>query len=93
MRGPTVLPGSRNTSPDCAHREDEDHFAASEASLIAFEPPYFLPAFQLIEQARMDERMDAGSNTFALVIPPASSAMAGWRSPAVSAQCGTRPAG
>ena len=35
----------------------------------AFYPPYFLPP-ELITMSEMDDRMDAGLDTFALVIPP-----------------------
>ena len=41
----------------------------SERIVDAFYPPYFLPP-ELITQAEMDSRMDAGLDTFALVIPP-----------------------
>ena len=79
--GATVLPESLHTAPIAI--VDEDHSQLSERIIDAFEPPYFLPP-QLIEQARMDERMDAGLDTFALVIPTGfqRDVLAG-RSPAV----------
>jgi len=45
---------------------DEDHSQALRATIMnaIHEPPTSCPP-QLIEQARMDERMDAGLDTFA----------------------------
>ena len=48
---------------------DEDHSALSARIAGAFYPPYFLPP-TMITQSRMDARMDAGIDTFALDIPP-----------------------
>lgn len=48
---------------------DEDQSPVSSRIITAFYPPYFgIP--RLISQAEMDERMDAGIDTFALDIPP-----------------------
>ncbi len=79
--GATVLPETLHTAPIAI--VDEDHSLLSERIIAAFEPPYFqLP--ELIQQARMDQRMDAGLDTFALVIPSGfqRDVLAG-RSPAV----------
>jgi ABC-2 type transport system permease protein len=48
---------------------DEDRSPVASRIIGAFYPPYFLPP-QLITQAEMDSRMDAGVDTFALNIPP-----------------------
>lgn len=48
---------------------DEDQSPLSQRIIAAFQAPYFLPP-KLISQAEMDERMDAGLDTFALNIPP-----------------------
>ena len=48
---------------------DEDRSALSARIVDAFYPPMFLPP-NLIPFAAMDERMDKGLDTFALVIPP-----------------------
>ncbi|MCT0200906.1 ABC transporter permease [Synechococcus sp. CS-1325] len=64
--GATVLPETLHLAPIAI--VDEDRSPLSERIIAAFEAPYFLPP-QLIEQPLMDERMDAGLDTFALVIP------------------------
>ena len=48
---------------------DEDRSTVSSRIVSAFYPPYFTPP-QLIDQQEMDRRMDAGTDTFALDIPP-----------------------
>lgn len=48
---------------------DEDQSALSIRIRDAFYPPYFLPPV-LIAPAAMDARMDAGLDSFALMIPP-----------------------
>ena len=48
---------------------DEDASPLSRRVADAFLPPYFVPPAQ-IDMARMDARMDAGIDTFSLVIPP-----------------------
>ena len=48
---------------------DEDRSPVSSRIAGAFYPPYFVTP-QLISQAEMDSRMDAGLDTFALNIPP-----------------------
>ncbi len=48
---------------------DEDQSPASSRIIAAFHPPYFLIP-KLISQSEMDNRMDAGLDTFALDIPP-----------------------
>ena len=48
---------------------DEDRSPLSQRIIDAFYPPYFMPP-ELITQAEMDSRMDAGLSTFALDIPP-----------------------
>lgn len=48
---------------------DEDRSPLSRRIADAFYPPYFLPP-SFISHARMDARMDAGLDTFALDIPP-----------------------
>jgi ABC-2 type transport system permease protein len=47
---------------------DEDRSQLSRRIVDAFYPPYFLPPV-LIDLTEMDARMDAGLDTFALVIP------------------------
>ncbi|MGX1101447.1 ABC transporter permease [Amorphus sp. MBR-141] len=47
---------------------DEDRSPLSQRITDAFYPPYFVPPM-LISQNEMDERMDAGLDTFALDIP------------------------
>ena len=48
---------------------DEDRSPLSVPSVAAFQTPYFQPPV-LITQTEMDRRMDAGLDTFAVVIPP-----------------------
>src|SRR5690606_12376184 len=48
---------------------DEDNSPLSSRIAASFYPPFFLPP-QMITQAQMDARMDAGLDTFALNIPP-----------------------
>lgn len=48
---------------------DEDRSPIAQRIISAFYPPYFLPP-SLITHREMDERMDAGLDTFALNIPP-----------------------
>ncbi|MGC8202982.1 ABC transporter permease [Aliiroseovarius sp. PTFE2010] len=49
---------------------DEDASPLSRRVADAFQPPYFGPPTQ-IDITEVDERMDAGMDTFSLVIPPA----------------------
>jgi len=79
--GATALPETLHLAPIAI--VDEDRSALSKQIIAAFEPPYFLPP-QLIAQAQMDARMDAGLDTFSLVIPTGfqRDVLAG-RSPAV----------
>jgi ABC-2 type transport system permease protein len=48
---------------------DEDRSPVSSRIITAFYPPFFLVP-RIIDQSEMDERMDAGLDTFALDIPP-----------------------
>ncbi len=48
---------------------DEDQSPLSSRIITAFYPPYFAVP-KLISQTEMDRRMDAGTDTFALDIPP-----------------------
>jgi ABC-2 type transport system permease protein len=48
---------------------DEDRSPASSRIATAFTPPYFSVP-KLISQHEMDQRMDAGKDTFAIDIPP-----------------------
>ncbi|SKA16493.1 ABC transporter permease [Consotaella salsifontis] len=48
---------------------DEDQSQLSMRIVDAFKPPYFSPP-EMIDPAGMDARMDAGLDTFALVVPP-----------------------
>jgi len=48
---------------------DEDRSPVSSRIITSFYPPYFSVP-QLISQQEMDTRMDAGTDTFALDIPP-----------------------
>lgn len=63
----TVMPETLQKAPIAI--VDEDHSPLSEQIIDSFMPPYFLPPV-LITRAEMDERMDAGVDTFALDIPP-----------------------
>lgn len=65
--GATAIPETLNKAPIAIVDEDRSHLSARITS--AFYPPYFLPP-ELITEAEMDSRMDAGLDTFALVIPP-----------------------
>ncbi|MDQ0326260.1 ABC-2 type transport system permease protein [Rhodopseudomonas julia] len=48
---------------------DEDRSPLSTRIVSDFYPPYFVPP-KMITASEMDQRMDAGLDTFALVIPP-----------------------
>ncbi len=48
---------------------DEDHSPVSNRIITSLYPPYFVIP-QMISQAEMDNRLDAGLDTFALDIPP-----------------------
>lgn len=63
----TAIPETLNKAPIAIVDEDRSPLSARITS--AFYPPYFLPP-ELITQVEMDARMDAGVDTFALVIPP-----------------------
>jgi ABC-2 type transport system permease protein len=60
------LPETLNKAPIAIL--DEDRSPLSQRIVDAFQRPYFLPPAK-ISQAEMDSRMDAGLDTFALVIP------------------------
>ncbi|RVT69807.1 ABC transporter permease [Agrobacterium sp. CNPSo 2736] len=63
----TSTPETLNNAPIAV--VDEDQSPVSSRILTAFYPPYFtIP--KLISQHEMDQRMDAGIDTFALDIPP-----------------------
>ncbi len=63
----TAMPETLNKAPIAIVDEDRSPLSARIAG--AFFPPYFLPP-EIITQAEMDARMDAGLDTFALDIPP-----------------------
>ncbi|BBK43216.1 ABC transporter permease [Allostella vacuolata] len=63
----TALPETLNQAPIAI--VDEDQSPLSRRIVDAFYPPHFLPP-RLITPAEMDQRMDAGFDTFALNIPP-----------------------
>ncbi|MBW6496303.1 MAG: ABC transporter permease, partial [Burkholderiaceae bacterium] len=63
----TVMPETLQKAPIAI--VDEDRSPLSRRIGDSFLSPYFLPP-ELIDQAEMDARMDAGLDTFALVIPP-----------------------
>jgi ABC-2 type transport system permease protein len=63
----TAIPETLNKAPIAIVNEDRSPLSWRIVS--AFQPPYFLPP-ELIDQAEMDARMDAGLDTFALDIPP-----------------------
>jgi len=63
----TAKPETLNRAPIAI--VDEDQSPLSQRIVSAFYPPYFLPP-ELVTQAEMDARMDAGLDTFALNIPP-----------------------
>ncbi len=63
-----------SSMPETLHKApiaivDEDHSQLSERITSAFYPPHFTPPF-LIDQSQVDAGMDAGTYTFALIIPP-----------------------
>lgn len=62
----TAMPETLSRAPIAI--VDEDQSPLSQRIISAFQPPYFLPP-RLITQSEMDERMDAGLDTFALNIP------------------------
>ncbi len=63
----TAIPETLNKAPIAI--VDEDHSPLSMRIADAFYPPHFeVP--RLISTAQMDQRMDAGLDTFALDIPP-----------------------
>lgn len=63
----TAMPETLSRAPIAI--VDEDRSPLSTSIVDAFYPPYFTPP-ALIDQFEMDARMDAGLDTFALVIPP-----------------------
>jgi ABC-2 type transport system permease protein len=63
----TAMPESLHKAPIAI--VDEDRSPLSQRIADAFFPPLFLPP-ALISAAQMDARMDAGTDTFALGIPP-----------------------
>ena len=63
----TALPDTLNRAPIAI--VDEDRSPLSTRIAAAFYPPYFSPP-QIITTTEMDQRMDAGADTFALDIPP-----------------------
>ncbi len=63
----TAMPETLNHAPVAI--VDEDRSQLSERLAAAFYPPYFTTP-ERITLAEMDARMDAGLDTFALVIPP-----------------------
>ncbi|MGI6246340.1 MAG: ABC transporter permease [Pseudochelatococcus sp.] len=63
----TAMPETLNRAPIAI--VDEDRSPLSTRIVSAFYPPLFSRP-ELITQAEMDRRMDAGSDTFALNIPP-----------------------
>lgn len=63
----TAMPETLNKAPIAI--VDEDRSPLSARIVGAFYPPLFMPP-ELITQAEMDTRMDAGLDTFALDIPP-----------------------
>lgn len=65
--GATAMPETLHKAPIAI--VDEDHSPLSRRIADGFYPPRFLPPI-LIDQSRMDARMDAGLDTFALNIPP-----------------------
>lgn len=62
----TAMPETLNKAPIAI--VDEDRSQLSQRIVEAFQPPYFLPP-ALITIEAMDERMDAGLDTFGVVIP------------------------
>jgi len=63
----TALPDSLHKAPIAI--VDEDQSPLSQRIVNAFQPPYFLPP-TMVSREKMDARMDAGLDTFALDIPP-----------------------
>ena len=63
----TAMPESLHKAPISI--VDEDRSQLSQRIADAFYPPLFMPPVH-ISQTEMDERMDAGLDTFALDIPP-----------------------
>jgi ABC-2 type transport system permease protein len=63
----TAMPETLNKAPIAVVNEDRSPL--SWRIVGAFYPPYFMPP-EIIGQAEMDARMDAGLDTFALDIPP-----------------------
>ncbi|MBO0799761.1 MAG: ABC transporter permease [Blastocatellia bacterium] len=63
----TAAPETLNRAPISI--VDQDRSQLSHRIVDAFFPPHFVPP-ALITQDEMDARMDAGLDTFALVIPP-----------------------
>ncbi|MFC0220331.1 ABC-2 type transport system permease protein [Pseudochelatococcus lubricantis] len=63
----TAMPETLNRAPIAI--VDEDRSPLSTRIVSAFYPPLFTPP-ELITRSEMDRRMDAGSDTFALNIPP-----------------------
>ena len=62
----TAMPETLHKAPIAI--VDEDRSQLSQHIVDAFYPPYFMPPEQ-ITSAEMDTRMDAGLDTFALIIP------------------------
>jgi len=62
----TAQPETLNNAP--VGIVDEDRSPLSARIRDAFQPPYFMPP-ELISATEMDARMDAGLDTFALIIP------------------------
>ncbi|MFO1363382.1 MAG: ABC transporter permease [Burkholderiales bacterium] len=62
----TAMPETLNKAPIAI--VDEDRSPLSARIVDAFYPPYFAPP-ELITARQMDARMDAGLDTFALIIP------------------------
>lgn len=65
--GATAAPETLNQAPIAIVDEDQSPLSARITS--AFYPPYFL-APEMITLSEVDARMDAGLDTFTLVIPP-----------------------
>lgn len=65
--GATAMPETLNRAAIAI--VDEDNSPLSTRIAAAFYPPFFLPP-QMITREQMDDRMDAGLDTFALNIPP-----------------------
>jgi len=63
----TAMPETLNKAPIAIVNEDQSPLSWRIVS--AFYPPHFMPP-ELIDQAEMDVRLDAGLATFALDIPP-----------------------